>query len=100
MKRRDTRVTVDPPARLLVYAAADWLALVDVAAYDPDRLRSTSGGVPYGEPSRTLEQWTGDQAWTFWLGARLAWHKEHGWPGRLGHLDLLQDSLAAKRALV
>ena len=100
MKRRDLRVTVDPPAKLLAYAAADWLALVDVAAYDPDRFRGVTDGEPHGEPSRTLEQWTGDQAWTLWLGARLAWHKQHGWPGGLGHLDMLVDSLAAKRALV
>lgn len=97
MKRRDTRVTAAPPARLLVYAAADWLDLVDREAYDPDTLRNVSNGKSWGEPSRTRDQWAGEQAWALWFNARLDWHRKHGWSGGLSRVDLLRDSWEARR---
>ncbi len=88
-----------PPARLLEFDVADWLPLVDVLAYDSDCYRNRADGVPYGEPTLSLQDWQHQEALTLWARARLDWCRQHGWPDGLDSVDLLRQTLAVRRAM-
>ncbi len=96
MRRRLDRGVPEPPARLRAFDPADWLPSVDVLAYDPDRFRNRTDGVPYGEPTLSLHTWQHQEARSLWSRARLAWHQEYGWPGGLTAVDLLRQERAAR----
>ncbi len=95
MRRRARQVDPadEPPARLRAYDPADWLPLVDVDEYQPDDWRNIRDGQPYGEPRVTFDNWRTDQAWHMWSKARHEWCDEHGWPGGLDVINLMQQEV-------
>lgn len=95
MRRRPRQVDPadEPPGRLLAYDPAEWLPLVDVTEYHPDDFRNIRNGVPYGEPRFTFKNWRTDQAWHMWCRARHDWCDEHGWPGGLDFIELMQEEV-------
>ncbi len=98
MRRRVQEVVPEPPAKLRVFDARDWLPMVDLSEYDPEQHRNRGPDGPYGPPTISLETWREQQARLLWGRARRAWHDQHGgWPGGLTPLDLLREELAARR---
>ncbi len=96
--RRRASPADDPPARLRAFDFADWLPLVDVSEYHPDDWRDIRDGVPVGPVKFSFENWRRDQAWHLFSRARLAWQEEHGWPGGLDAVELLQQTVALRLA--
>lgn len=100
MRRRDDRPQVEPPARLRCYDAAEWLPLVDLDGYDPDRYRNRGPEGFRGEPTFSAHDWRDLEAHQLWARARYAWVKLHGWPGGLTVLDLIRAEVGVRRASV
>jgi hypothetical protein len=92
-----SREVLEPPARLLAFEPADWLPQVGPSDDDAEQHRNVSDGVRVGPPSVSAPAWRLQQARRLWLRARLAWCREHGWPGGLTALDLLRQEVAARR---
>ncbi len=57
MRRPVQEVVPEPPAKLRVFDARDWLPLVDLSEYDPELYRNRDPDGPYGPPSLSLEDW-------------------------------------------
>ncbi len=98
MRRRQREMAVEPPARLLVFDAADWLPLVDPSGYDPDDHGNRMSHVPIGPVRCSFEDWRRQQAWNLWSRARVDWCRKYGWPGGLDWLELLQQTVQLRRA--
>ncbi len=96
-RRRAASDRVQPPARLLVFEPADWLPRVDASGFESEQHRNVRDGVRVGPLRLSVPAWRLQQARSLWLRARLAWCREHGWPGGLTGLDLLRQELAARR---
>lgn len=82
-----------PPVKLLAYDPADWLPLVDTSEYHPNDYRNVRDHVPYGEPFFSFKHWWADEAWHMWTRARHDWCDEHGWPGGLDFINLMQEEV-------
>jgi hypothetical protein len=98
VRRRARRELVEPPGRLVAYDEADWLPLVDRSEYDPADWLQVRNGQPYGEPRCKFEDWLRGQAWGLWTRARHDWCQQHGWPGGLDVIELMQHEVALIRA--
>jgi hypothetical protein len=88
----------EPPARLRAFDAADWLPLVDLTEYREDDWRDIRDRRPVGPVKFPFEAWRRDQAWHLFSRARLAWQEEHGWPGGLDCIQLLQETVGMRLA--
>ena len=99
MRRRDLGDgPIEPPSRLRCYDPAEWLPLVDLDGWDPDRYRNRGPDGFHGEPYWTLDDWRHHEAHQLWKKARYAWVKLHGWPGGLSVLDMLREEVGVRRA--
>ena len=100
MRRRAPKLNPadEPPARLRSFDLADWLPLVNLAEYHEDDWRDRRNWQPVGPVKFPLEAWRRDQAWHLFIRARLDWHKEHGWPGGLDFVELLQQTVQLRRS--
>lgn len=99
MRRRPPRLDPadEPPARLLAFDPADWLLLVDVSEYDPDDYRGRRNHELVGPVRFSFENWHLQQAWQLFSRARMDWQEEHGWPGGLDFIELLQEEVRMRR---
>ena len=99
VRRRPPRVDPadEPPARLRAFDYADWPPLVDVSEYHEDDWRDRRNWEPVGPVKFPFEAWRRDQAWHLFSQARLAWQEEHGWPGGLDFVELLQETVQMRR---
>jgi len=96
-RRPRDRDIPEPPARLRAYDPADWLPLVDVTEYHENDWRDIRDRVPVGPVKFPFEAWRAHEAVTLWSRARLDWCKEHGWPGDLDYVELLQETVQLRR---
>lgn len=88
----------EPPAKLRSYREADWLPLVDATQYREDDWRDVRDRVPVGPVTFLFEDWVRDQAWHLYCSAQLAWLDQHGWPGGLDFVQLMQQQVQRRTA--
>ncbi len=97
-RRKPERPLVEPPGQPRVFAASDWLPLVDDDEYKPDHFRNRLPGEPPQPVQVSLPQWRLQQSESLWTHARLDSCQRYGWPGGLDYVQLMQQMVAERRA--